>query len=358
MLNKMSFEFDLIAACYYGNDFKVRDLLRITEPTIDMLLSSCYQGFHKVVAALLEDGRVDPTLKLNKALIDTCCQGHANVLQLLLEDGRINPAARKNQAIIDACYLGHNDILCLLLKDGRADPTCRNNQCIVDASHYNHFEIVNTLIKDGRANPSARINQAMIEASYQGNTDIVRLLMKHSDPSQRNNWALIAASEKGYIDIVRLLLSDEKVDPTVNNIYNSFSPLRVSCVAGNSEVVRCLLEDSRIRNHRLFNYREFLDMINDYKPDGTYNLIVRNLGKQDFDGILKVFDDFFLHPELRAIKALARIIPGDENDNRRHKLFTGSIRRIVLQHFLPPFAKTDEQKEKLLEKYIPRKIFL
>jgi hypothetical protein len=121
--------------------------------------------------------------------------------------------------IVNAAWDGRTDIVRILLENGREDPRVSNNSAIIRASENGHADVVRLLLQDGRADPSDYNNSAIIRASQNGHADVVSLLLEdgRSDPSYYNNSAIIRASRKGRADVVELLLEDERVDPRSSN---------------------------------------------------------------------------------------------------------------------------------------------
>ena len=80
-------------------------------------LASQY-GHLNVVNRLLDDPRVDPSIKRDKALRDAVRGGHLNIVNRLLEDPRVNP----NEALHNAIFGNNLDIVLRFLQDPRTNP--------------------------------------------------------------------------------------------------------------------------------------------------------------------------------------------------------------------------------------------
>src|SRR6185503_9095679 len=79
------------------------------------------------------------------------------------------------------------------------------------------------------------------KACENGDIEQVEYLLRFVDPSI-NNWPIRIASQKGHIDIVRLLLEDTRVDPSEFDnqaLYNA-------CSYHHLKVVKLLLTDPRV----------------------------------------------------------------------------------------------------------------
>jgi ankyrin repeat protein len=140
---------------------------------------SCNNGYTDVVELLLQDKRVDPSVRNNYAIRWASKYGHTDVVELLLQDKRVDPSDGDNEAILYASEKGHTEIVRMLLKDSRVDPSDWDNSAILYASKNGHTEIVKLLLQDKRVDPSAYDNEAIRLASLKGYTEIVELLKKH-----------------------------------------------------------------------------------------------------------------------------------------------------------------------------------
>jgi hypothetical protein len=105
------------------------------------------------------------------------------------------------------------------LDDGRVDVVSKEKygtDSIIIAVTENNLDIVNLLLSDERVDPSVENNRAIYTAAQNNNTNIVRALLadKRVDPSTSiiSGNALIIAAETGNADVVRLLLKDPKIN--------------------------------------------------------------------------------------------------------------------------------------------------
>lgn len=78
-------------------------------------------NYLRIVALLLKDRRVDPTVFESDALRVAVRNGGLAMVDLLLRDGRANPAV--NNIILVAAEHGHAEVVKRLLQDPRVDPT-------------------------------------------------------------------------------------------------------------------------------------------------------------------------------------------------------------------------------------------
>jgi hypothetical protein len=109
----------------------------------------------------------------NRAIKVACRQGHVKIVEALLQDGRADPSDYENNSIRGACTHGHIDIVKLLLQDERVDPTDAANDAIKWASFYGHVKVVEALLQDGRVDPTATYNWAIEYAKTQEIKDML-----------------------------------------------------------------------------------------------------------------------------------------------------------------------------------------
>jgi hypothetical protein len=86
----------------------------------------------------------------NQELIYASMKGLAAVVNLLLQDPRVDPSVRDNEAIIYASKYDNSAVVALLLQDPRVDPSAQNNCAIRWTSIYGYLAIFNMLIHDPR----------------------------------------------------------------------------------------------------------------------------------------------------------------------------------------------------------------
>jgi ankyrin repeat protein len=168
-----------------------------------------------IVDMLLNDSKIDPGK--NESIILASQHNYLNILNRLLQDHRVDPSIRDNYSIEIAAQNGHLSIVERLLHDPRVDVS--NDQAIGRAAEYGHLDIVICLSK--HSNPGGNLNYAIRHASLNGHIDIVNLLLKDRrvDPSDEDNRAVQWASRKGHLQVVKSLLRDGRVDPTADNNY-------------------------------------------------------------------------------------------------------------------------------------------
>lgn len=169
----------LLFAINNNNDLIVKELLKQgVDPSFNdnIIMNACIKGSIKVINNLLEDPRIDPSIKNNQPLIEAIKNNHVSIVDRLLADPRVDPTDRNNNALILACQYGFTGIVDRLLQDPRVDPSDNDNLAIVRATSYGHLSVINRLLDDIRVNVKARNNAAIKEATRRGYKDIVNRL--------------------------------------------------------------------------------------------------------------------------------------------------------------------------------------
>jgi len=80
-------------------------------------------GFLPVVERLLQDVRVDPSVRHNYPITAASSNGHLPVVERLLQDERVDPSDTNNFAIRQAFELGHLPVVKRLIQDERVRST-------------------------------------------------------------------------------------------------------------------------------------------------------------------------------------------------------------------------------------------
>jgi ankyrin repeat protein len=100
----------------------------------------------------LEDPRVDPSARNNRALEWGMINDHLHVVNRLLDDPRVDPRVDRgvNNILSIAATRGNIDIVNRLLEDPRVDPTFNNN--IATSIVCDRIDVARRLYYDPRAN--------------------------------------------------------------------------------------------------------------------------------------------------------------------------------------------------------------
>jgi len=99
----------------------------------------------------------------------------------------------------------------------------------------------------GDLNPNDLLKKSLDNNYLNG---IKLALEKGADPSYNNNYAIKNASIYGHIDIVKILLQDSRVDPSADNNY----AIRYASKYEYIDIVKILLQDSRVDPSDNHNY--------------------------------------------------------------------------------------------------------
>ena len=104
-------------------------------------------GEVEVVASLLADARVDPSVRGHRALRIAAERGREEVVRVLMACPEVDPSGGNNHAIAQAARMGHVEVVRLLLADARVDPSENESAPLRWASRYGHEDVVQLLLE-------------------------------------------------------------------------------------------------------------------------------------------------------------------------------------------------------------------
>lgn len=208
------------------------------------LVTAAKKGHFEIVRVLSEDKRVDGET-CTQALLAAASNGHKDVVMLLAAK---NPDSQITyKAICAAAKATHMDIVEMLLS------TIPNNNLggffalqvdeLLDIvmGRASDAELFASLIQDKRF--TCNSSNVLEEACGRGCTKAVELLLQHKPPhngSRAFEYGLYRACIYGHTDVVKVLLQDSRVVP------GKGTHLVEAAKAGKSEVVSLLLADPRV----------------------------------------------------------------------------------------------------------------
>ncbi|KAJ3308149.1 hypothetical protein HDV04_001724, partial [Boothiomyces sp. JEL0838] len=170
-------------------------------------------------------------------LIRSCCKyGYMDILVHYINHPNVDLQCFGNTPLISACKSNHIQVVELLLKT--LDPSVNNNECIRICAKYGYIDLVKLLLKDPRVTPTDTLWRCCINGHY----NTVEYLMDYCDPSESNNLAIRQACINGNIDIIKCLLNDSRVDPSD---YDN-EAIKYASYFGHLKVVEMLLRDPRV----------------------------------------------------------------------------------------------------------------
>ena len=241
-------------ACQNGRTKVVERLLQ--HPNVDPsagnqepLKEAVKAGNIEIVTMLLRDPRVDPSVDHLQVLGFAIERRNIELIQVLLRDPRIDP----QRVLQYAVKKGFADIIETLLQDPRVDPSVNNQQLLKTAIENDDVDTARELLKDPRVDPSVtmyEMNQGILAyAINKADVDMVKLLLLHPnvDPTVDYQFAIRTAVMSGYLPIVAALLHDPRVNPTIHSP-GQMPIIVLACKRGNVDIVRLLLEDTRINS--------------------------------------------------------------------------------------------------------------
>eukprot|EP00164_Ancoracysta_twista_P010057 GFYU01015048.1.p1 GENE.GFYU01015048.1~~GFYU01015048.1.p1 ORF type:complete len:449 (+),score=62.99 GFYU01015048.1:232-1578(+) len=207
---------DMQAVQFVMVNAKTKPLLRVSSNfSARLLRMAIVNRNNNLLATVLGDPRVDPTVHDNYAIRRASQGGYADALTQLLADGRCDPRTSTNFCLRNGAERGHTEVVEALLRDGRADPTSNDGYAIRWASRNGHVDVVDRLLGDERVDPSVAENYAVRMSCMYGHAHVVTRLLQDA----RTNpgvWGLYTACRRGHVDVVKILLRDHRVTPGGN----------------------------------------------------------------------------------------------------------------------------------------------
>lgn len=176
-------------------------------------------GHLKVVKELLKNNQIDPDISqtLNLAVK----YGHYQIAKELLNSKRLTVSdTRYHEPIYFAAKNNRVKIMKLLLDDTRLDPSIKKNEAIITAAENGYIEIVKELLKDTRVNPTDFNNASITRAARKGHLEVTKALMDKVNPAYPKNRALRWAFENGHLNVVKQLLKDDRVKKGAKKVFN------------------------------------------------------------------------------------------------------------------------------------------
>ena len=198
----------------------------------------------------------------NDSFIFSCQFGHIRIVEILIEKkidiNKINKLGYNGFLL--ACQEGFIDVVMLLLAKGYTDIFACNNDgqnALILASQKGSVKLLEFLIDKGIdiSSTDKKGNNPFHFACKGGKIEnIMYFIEKRINVAIKNHSgmnALLLASQKGNKAIVDLLLSQSSLEKNAqNNIGNT--ALHLSCLDGNIEVIKCLIDhdcDISIQNN-------------------------------------------------------------------------------------------------------------
>lgn len=158
--------------------------VNLTVRNNQLLIHAVEQGPPESLKILLEDGRVDPGLYENRALMRILHNKNGKsreaILRTLLADRRVNPADRDHALFHDlgrqVMYEDWESTMIILLEDKRMDPSSRGHRILTIALPD---DILKLILEDDRVNPSANDNQALLYHDHDREYEQIKYLLNH-----------------------------------------------------------------------------------------------------------------------------------------------------------------------------------
>ena len=195
---------------------------------------------------------------------------HTAAATLLIESQKCGPDY--DNLFSFACARGNKEIAKLLLHDVS---TRAHNRALTNAVKHNDIRFMTFLLAQPGIDPSIGDNKLIKNAAQLGHCRMAKLLLTHPNVnpnvgSGKNHQPIIIAVDRGDIEMVRTLLEDSRVNPNISDFYlfyrasinrritpmfkllvldHRFMPqrdvLRIACERDDNEIVTNTLEKFR-----------------------------------------------------------------------------------------------------------------
>jgi hypothetical protein len=194
----------------------------------DRFFFACKENNIELVDLFLNDPKIDPEFKSNRAIKNAIQFGHDQIVKLLLDSKKINPRVLRKLFVL-ACSYGHDNVVKVFLdfrKEFPFPPAVYDDEQDQEAMHLacfdGHTGVVRLLIEEGGIDPSIdrdmpiRTAIKLDQDDGRDNKNLIRLLLQYPNvnPSARSNEALDYIMRDGNIYTLRYLLEID--DPRIN----------------------------------------------------------------------------------------------------------------------------------------------
>lgn len=294
---KLDWAMTFICACHTGDTLILSGLLHHEKAVPSMVQRESLGAViknHRSMALrlLLLDGRTDPGIDSNKALVLACRKLYPDIVYTLLDDKRVDPSDNYYKPFIEACKTRNNDIISRFMKhekivslikswggsikeilflfhpsvgrsvsveslenriktflkilifDDRVHMRDKIGLMFIEACRFGFSEIVQILLNDKRMDIKEFGFHGVIEAIEDGDEATLRILVKDKriDFSAREGKILVKTVKNKIEWLVKLLIEDFKVDPSVRGN----AAVRIASRHTDSKILYYLLGDPRV----------------------------------------------------------------------------------------------------------------
>lgn len=175
---------------------------------------ACKEGTIGVLEALLKDGRANPGILNSKSLTFACTRHDEDKVRMLLQDKRVNPCEAITDVFLHDLCTDHRTVKVVraILEDGRVDPTFYNSSILFTSLYNDNEALLKLLLDDGRIDISVRDDEAICRSCRIGNVPMATLLIDSGRANHiRAISATIVADRVGYLsynkfEILKLLI--------------------------------------------------------------------------------------------------------------------------------------------------------
>ncbi len=189
-----------------------------------------------------------------------------------------DPSTNDNEALVSAFKHGTNEMIKLLLEDPRTNLTEKQIDDIIAKPYWTDADVLNILLENSKIKLSVEQLGRVLDKIWRYDNDRTRnfkycvaniLSDPNLDPICYDNLPIAIATFNGLTENVQKLLTDPSIDPRnalTNSSYNRNFVFRTACKNNDKDILKILLNDSRI------NVAECINDIKIYDFDPVHTL--------------------------------------------------------------------------------------
>lgn len=210
-----------------------------------LLRHACREGDLEMVDYLLSQNDLSHYSFL--AFSSAVRRNQVAVVKLLLNDIRMDPTIRQCQVVRQASEYGFKVLVDIFLQDDRVVTSGGHQAAFDGAAAFGSLALFEELICLDTVDPSSDENHAIRSAAKRNDTRMIQLLLQNPsvDPSAKKNDALVTAACLGHEPAVDLLVADARI--YINGMIPVVSQQQTLSYLTNSVVASNLIQKSAMR---------------------------------------------------------------------------------------------------------------
>lgn len=223
---------------------------------------ACHEGLTSIVELLLTYPDVCPGTESNLCIKHACKNGYVEIVRILMNHISIDPTADGHEPLKLSVKYGHLNVVKELCKDWRINPAIENNKPLRLATKHERFDILEYLLSFDFVDPGTKDNAILrrliqIDEKNSQIMRIIKLIAAHPniDPHCLDNVLTNISIISKDLELISILLDRADYNPSINN--NKL--LHDAIIIDNPELIKKILDDSRVTELNETNYSDILD---------------------------------------------------------------------------------------------------